>query len=445
MLDLASVASRTFSQESAKRFDRQGHRAFAAQGVESRMASVVRMALSCALSGILFLGVRSDGQQLPGAPQPEQNLVRVRPKLAGDGACLGCHEQQSTSYRSTSHHLTSRLAGPDAILGSFSGSGSTLKIIDPLPGSSAPALSFRMEVRDGGYYETAIAGVPGHEQSHGERIDVVTGSGTRGQSYLYWLEDQLFELPLSYWSDGHQWINSPGFKDKTANFSRPIYPRCLECHATYIVPLSPDPLSNHYDRSTLVTGISCETCHGPGGEHVAVRAATSAGSSGEKTILNPARFSRDRQVDLCALCHSGAQRVELEPAFSYLPGQPLDGYLKPLPADTTMQPEVHGNQVGLLKRSRCYVSSPTMSCSTCHDVHAPERPAATYSSRCLSCHRVESCTVAKTPGLRIADNCIDCHMPKLPTNAIIAKTGGNEVRATMRTHWIRVYPTTTQP
>ena len=241
------------------------------------MASVVSMALSCALSGILFLGVRSDGQQLPGAPQPEQNLVRVRPKLAGDGACLSCHEQQSTSYRSTSHHLTSRLAGPDAILGSFSGSGSTLKIIDPLPGSSAPALSFRMEVRDGGYYETAIAGVPGHEQSHGERIDVVTGSGTRGQSYLYWLEDQLFELPLSYWSDGHQWINSPGFKDKTANFSRPIYPRCLECHATYIVPLSPDPLSNHYDRSTLVTGISCESCHGPGGEHVAVRARDQRG------------------------------------------------------------------------------------------------------------------------------------------------------------------------
>ncbi len=410
------------------------------------MASLVSISLSCALSGLLCLGMRSDGQQLPSAPQPEQNLPAApKPKLVGDGACVGCHEKQSTLYKDTSHHRTSRLAGPDSILGSFSGSGSTLRVVDAVPGSSAPALYFRMEAKDGGYYETAVAGVPGHEQSHGERIDVVTGSGTSGQSYLYWLEDQLFELPLSYWSDGHQWINSPGFKDKTANFSRPIYPRCLECHATYIVPLSPDPLSNHYDRSTLVTGISCETCHGRGGEHVAVHEATSTGSSGGKTILNPARFSRDRQVDLCALCHSGAQRVELEPAFSYLPGQPLDGYLKPFPADTTLQPEVHGNQVGLLKRSRCYVSSPTMSCSTCHEVHAPERPAATYSSRCLSCHRVESCTVAKTRGLKIADNCIDCHMPKLPTNAIIAKTGGNEVRATMRTHWIRVYPKTTQP
>jgi hypothetical protein len=89
-------------------------------------------------------------------------------------------------------------------------------------------------------------------------------------------------------------------------------------------------------------------------------------------MLNPARFSRDRQLDLYALCNKFA--------FSYVPGQPLDSCLRPVSVDATMQPEVHGNQVGLLKRSRCYLSSPTMSCSTCHDVHAPERPAATYSS-----------------------------------------------------------------
>jgi len=394
-------------------------------------------ALSCVIGGALFLAMASDGQQLPGAPQPRRSApVAAKSKMVGDGACRGCHEPYSTSYQSTSHHLTSRLASPQAILGSFSGSGSILRIVDAVPGSTSPGLSFRMEVKDGSYYQTAIAGIPGHEQSHDARIDVVTGSGKRGQSYLYWLEDQLFELPLSYWSDGHQWINSPGFKDKTANFSRPIYPRCLECHATAIAALSPDPLSNHYDRASLVTGISCETCHGPGGEHVVSQRTGKA----DNTMLNPARFSRDRQFDLCALCHSGAGREELAPAFSYLPGQPLDGYLRPVPVDATMQPEVHGNQVGLLKRSRCYLSSPTMSCSTCHDVHAPERLDATYSSRCLTCHRVESCTVARKPEVKIEDSCIDCHMPKQPTDAIISTTGGKEVRAAMRTHWIRVYP-----
>jgi Cytochrome c554 and c-prime len=383
-----------------------------------RLSEHVSMALCFILCGILCIASRSAGQQ-----------------SAGDASCLPCHQAYSASYLRTSHHLTSQLANQNSILGSFSGSGSILKILDPVPGKTTPALYFRMEVKDGGYYQTAIAGIPGHQQSHSARIDIVTGSGTRGQSYLYWLGDQLFELPLSYWAEGHQWINSPGYKDQTANFSRPIYPRCLECHATVIVPLSPDPLANHYDPASLVTGLSCETCHGQGTRH----------SSADKAILNPAKFSRDRQVDLCALCHSGAQREELRPAFSYVPGQPLDNYLKPPPLDTTAQPEVHGNQVGLLKKSRCYLSSPTMSCSTCHDVHAPERPAAAYSSRCLSCHRVESCAVSKTMGPKIADNCIDCHMPKQSTNAIVSTTAGNMVRATMRTHWIRIYPGLTQP
>jgi hypothetical protein len=411
------------------------------------MAGVVNLVRSSALSGIVCLAISAASQQLPTAPQPQPKLQQgapARPKRIGDQACVPCHQAYSTSYLRTSHHLTSQLGSGNAILGSFSGSGSNLKILDPVPSKSLPGLSFRMEVKDGGYYETAVIGAPGHEQSHSERIDVVTGSGTRGQSYLYWLGDQLFELPVSYWADGHQWINSPGYRDKTADFSRPIYPRCLECHATFIVPRSSDSLTNHYDRASLVTGISCETCHGGGADHVTAHTApATAPSTADTTVLNPARFTRDRQVDLCALCHSGGKRVELAPAFSYLPGQPVDSYLQPAPEDPATQPEVHGNQVGLLKRSRCYLSSPTMSCSTCHDVHAPERPAAAYSDRCLSCHGVQSCKMAQTIGPKIADNCIDCHMPRQATNAIIVKTAGNVVGTTMRTHWIRIYPEAT--
>jgi Cytochrome c554 and c-prime len=360
---------------------------------------------------------------LAGLPSFAQSRV-------GDSGCASCHQKYVASYHQTMHHLTSQVATQESVLGSFSGSAKSLVILEPGPGNTTPGLRFEMEEIDGSFYQTAIAGIHGHEQSHRARIDLVTGSGTRGQSYLYWAGDQLFELPLSFWADGKQWINSPGYKDQTANFSRPIYPRCLECHATAIESRSQDPLSNHYDRASLAVGISCETCHGAGSEHV---------DAPSKTILNPAKFSRDRQVDLCALCHGGAQREELQPAFSYVPGRFLEKYLKPIPVDTTQQPEVHGNQVGLLKRSRCYLASPTMSCSTCHDVHAPEQAAAAYSSRCLNCHQATACGLAKTLGPKIAENCIDCHMPKQPTNAIVSKTAGKEVRATMRTHWIRAY------
>jgi tetratricopeptide (TPR) repeat protein len=363
----------------------------------------------------------------------------LRAQHAGDAACLSCHKDESETYLHTGHHLTSQLPSAQSILGSFVDGSNTLVIRDARSGTGAEPLSLKMESKQGSYYESAIAGRGSKQKTRTERIDVVVGSGAYGQSYLFWQGDALFELPVSYWSASRQWINSPGYEDGTANFSRPITPRCLECHATAIEPLSPDPATNRYRKDSFVPGISCETCHGPGAEHIA-RQSGSAGAGKAQAILNPAAWTRDRQVDLCALCHNGTQREEIAPAFSYVPGEDLDKYLAPGLKNTVEHPDVHGNEVGLLKRSRCYISSTKMSCSTCHDVHAPERPAESYAKQCLTCHTTENCGMRKTLGEAIATRCVSCHMPEEKTTLIFSETAHTMVRATMRNHWIKVYP-----
>jgi hypothetical protein len=364
-----------------------------------------------------------------------------RTNYVGDVACVSCHKKQGLSYLHTSHYLTSQPANKESVLGSFQEGSNVLAIVDPTT-TAEPVLYFKMEAKDGGYYETAVTGWGKQVQTRTEPIDIVTGSGVRGATYLYWQGNRLYELPVSYWTDGRQWINSPGYENGSVDFLRPVNPGCLECHATYIRPLSQDPATNRYDRNSLVTGISCERCHGPGAEHVTRQKAGSASASTGRAILNPAKFSRDRQVDLCALCHNGIQREAIAPAFSYMPGKPLSDYFRLLKADSAEHPDVHGNQVGLLQRSRCYLSSPNMTCSTCHDVHAKEQPAAAYSAKCLTCHQWQSCGVSKTMGHSIANNCIDCHMPVEPTSVIVSETADKVVRATMRNHWIKVYPGT---
>jgi len=91
-------------------------------------------------------------------------------------------------------------------------------IADPATATDNPGLYFKMEAKPNVFYQTAVAGWPGQLKTRTERMDIVIGSGVRGQSYLYWHGDQLYELPVSYWSDGSRWINSPGFQRRHDDF-----------------------------------------------------------------------------------------------------------------------------------------------------------------------------------------------------------------------------------
>lgn len=392
--------------------------------------------------GAAWLGMQGAGRPTVHAAIQQSRVLRQG--YVGDSACRTCHENESQSYLLTAHHLTSQQPSAQSILGSFARGNDTLMIATGDETKRDPRLYFTMQGKGDRFFETAMADLGTKHLAHTEPIDIVVGSGVRGQTYLFWTGDALFELPVSYWTQGKQWINSPGYQDGTANFERHVDPRCMECHTTYIHALSTDTQTNLYDRSSLVLGIGCESCHGPGAAHVALESTTNANGRTVKdsAIVNPARLSRDRQVDGCALCHNGIARRQLASAFTYVPGKALDTYLGPDSTETVETPDVHGNQVGLLKRSLCYRSSPAMSCATCHDVHAPERSPASYSNRCLNCHRWQSCGASRTLGEAVKRDCIRCHMPLQPTNSIVSVTAGHVVRATIRTHWIKVYPGT---
>ena len=359
-----------------------------------------------------------------------------RDSYVGDETCATCHGDKIKTYYGTAHHLTSRRAKGDSIAGTFRPDANILK-------TSNPGLSFIMEIKDDGFFQTAIWGTPPFTTTRTEPIDLVIGSARKGQTYLYWKGDRLFQLPVSYWIDVGKWVNSPGYADGVANFNRPIIPRCLECHASFAESFTGSEPNNRYNKASVVLGISCERCHGPGREHVASHRSGSSGTSAE-WIVNPAKLPRDREVEVCAQCHAGHGK-SMAGTFSYVPGERLDAYLALDRPDPKAKIDVHGNQVALLQRSRCYQSSPKMTCSTCHDVHVSQRDAAAFSSRCLTCHMIENCGEFSRLGEKIAHNCIDCHMPVQQSNAIVSDSSGKQSNARVRNHWIKVYPESSFP
>jgi len=356
-----------------------------------------------------------------------------RTSYVGDEACRTCHSEKVASYLQTPHHLSSRLPTKDSILGSFAEGKNILKTVNP-------GLYFRMESRPDGFYQSAEWVFPQASSPRSGRIDIVIGSGRVGQSYLYWEGDRLFQLPVSYWADLESWVNSPGYRDGTANFERPVVARCLECHVAYADGAAgPDP-PNHFKPASLVMGISCERCHGPAREHVEAMAAKRAAGG----IVNPEKLTRERQIEVCAQCHGG-KRMPVTAAFSYIPGEPLDRYFQRDPADPGTSVDVHGNHAALLEKSRCFQSSPEMNCSTCHDVHEKQRGAAAFSSRCLKCHKMETCGEFPKLGKKIVETCVNCHMPVQASNKIFSNSNGKQIKAMVRNHWIKIYPETRTP
>ncbi|MES2220018.1 MAG: multiheme c-type cytochrome, partial [Acidobacteriota bacterium] len=230
------------------------------------VAIVIVLVLAAPLSALA--GGQSPSDAAAGAKDHTRN------GYVGDDACLRCHAKTVASFHQTTHFRTSSGPSETSILGKFTSDNDILK-------TANPGLYFKMEERraagsKSSFSETAVEGDAPDTTSETEPIDVVIGSGEKGQTYLYWKGDRLFELPVSYWTS-LGWVNSPGYRDGIADFNRLIIPRCLECHASYFE--SRQPPVNRYNPAGYSLGIHCEVCHGPGRDHVALEASKLAAGS----------------------------------------------------------------------------------------------------------------------------------------------------------------------
>jgi hypothetical protein len=232
-----------------------------------------------------------------------------------------------------------------------------------------------------------------------------------------------------------------------------IPPRCLECHTTsFRVEGIPPRLKYAADYEL---GLACQVCHGRASEHSRAPGPSTLRHA-QGGIVNPAKLTRQQQIDLCGLCHAGADPELRRPPFTFTPGDRLTDHLRPLKEPEVREPDVHGSQVALLAASRCFQKSPAMTCSTCHDVHRTERDPAQLSKGCVQCHSAEA-PAARQAGLpgplpkshappaTLKMTCVDCHMPLRPSRLIRIAVGDTTVAPSYRTHRIAIYPDTGSP
>ena len=388
---------------------------------------------------IVVLLVRCVNQQseqkpvaAPALPPPEFK------DYVNSTSCATCHKQIYESHLRTAHHLTALPAEEKYIRGSFEKGKNNYRY--------TPDILLSMQKRDSGLFQVAYFK---GEEKKAMRFDIIIGSGVMGQSFLTWRGNRLYQLPITYFTAADQWSNSPGFPHNKVMIDRPVTSRCLECHTSFAQGISGTPLEPiEFDRTKIIYGVDCQKCHGPAAKHVEYQTQHPDDKSA-KFIVNPSKLTRVQQLDVCAVCHGGNIQ-KTKPSFQFVAGQALSDYFVVDTSGSIIQNsatiDVHGNQYALLRASKCFKVSTTMTCNTCHNTHEDERgKKELFSQRCMSCHDPASKEL-KTPthaGIAfIQKNCVDCHMPVQESKSIAVFLEGKETpkASVLRSHFIGVYP-----
>lgn len=348
--------------------------------------------------------------------------------------CATCHRTIWETYRRTGMGKSFARVRPGGLVEVQSKSGDYYHELSDQ--------HYRTYENGGRYYQRRQqTGFRGAETNAVEKeLHFVIGSGNHVRSYLHRTPDgRIFELPLSWYAEnGGLWRMTPGYdRPDHDNFRRQISGQCLFCHTGY------PEIAKNSDRSgtppifpgAIPEGIDCQRCHGPGQAHVAAAQATNGERADiQRAIVNPARLSPDRQLDLCMQCHLETTSFRLPSSlvrynrgiFSFRPGEPPADYVlhfdHPEGSGYDEKFEIAGAAYRL-RISACFLASPgSLKCTTCHNPHDIPRGAEAerhYTSARLKRHAAVASPLAAIPAHRSATGCVSCHMPQRLTDDVV--------------------------
>jgi predicted CXXCH cytochrome family protein len=319
-------------------------------------------------------------------------ISQATPVREADAVCARCHAETVRTYLTTpmanaSGPSTERLK-PDTFVHKASGAVYSVGLVQ---GQAAltirrPKTSSTPEVRSLTYF---------------------LGSGHLGITYLYFVNDYLFESPVAWYAASGKYDMKPGFGEVPhPPPAIPMQSNCLRCHMSAVQPSDPGTINRYQRPPFLHTGITCESCHGDSSEHVR--------SDGKKSIVDPARLDAEKRDSICISCHlEGDVTVERagHSPLDYRPGESISTYLSFYVRGSASLTARGVSEVEQLGQSVCKrTSGERMSCTSCHDPHftpGPEQRTAFYRAKCLACHAQPSFASAHHPENQ---DCTSCHM-----------------------------------
>jgi hypothetical protein len=323
------------------------------------------------------------------ATAQEATSVRV-----ADAACARCHAAIFNKYLKTPMANASGVAKERLRPGRFEHTASSVDYTIA-EDQGQPTLSYRS--------------LTNPDLSGQLRLEYFLGSGHLGTTYLYSIDNFLFESPVAWYGPTKKYDMKPGLSGmRSMPPPLPMQSECLRCHMSSVNTSMPGTINRYEGLPFLHTGITCEACHGDSIAHVR--------SGGKAAIVNPNRLNADRRDSVCIYCHlEGDVHVERagQSALNYRPGDSVSKFLAFYVKAKENITDRGVSEVEQLSQSTCKrMSGDRMSCTSCHDPHytppAAEK-AAFFRSKCLTCHGQPKFAETHHPEKQ---DCTSCHMPR---------------------------------
>ena len=333
----------------------------------------------------------------------------AHPEFVGDLTCRTCHAGEWEEWRGSHHDMAMAEPDEETVRGDFS----DVTFID---GED----EYRFYRQEGDYLVEApgpdgestpfrLVYTFGWEPLQQYLVDI--GSGKLQALHIAWdtEREEWFSLYPDDQFEPDDWLHWTG---GAMNWNT----MCASCHSTdlkqnYIAETD----SFHTTYSDI--NVSCEACHGPGGDHVATMEGSDPDQLSRQRIQQDLRLSKGAtqaiEINTCAPCHSLRQELTGE----YVHGDSfMDHYDPMLPhppnyhADGQILEEVYVFSSFL--QSRMFHEGVT--CSDCHNPHSVELKATINDNKlCMQCHEPRY----NTPEHHFhqvqteASQCVNCHMP----------------------------------
>ena len=237
---------------------------------------------------------------------------------------------------------------------------------------------------------------------------------------------RLQVLPLAYDVQSKEWINAGASMvrhfaegtDEALDWRDPLLTfntACFGCHVSQ--------LSKNYDLKTDTyrtvwrePGINCESCHGPGAEHIRVcRAAPTNAPPHDLKLISMKTMTMRQRDETCATCHAKMRPI----TTTFMPGARFFDHFDLVGLES---PDFYpdGRDLGenytytLWLTSPC-VQSGRLECLHCHTSSGRNRfPGEKTNESCLPCHAERVAKAAEHthhPAGSKGNQCVSCHMP----------------------------------